>query len=166
MNNKILFLYKLITLFLPETRMFHLKRTILRQAGAIIGENVRICSSASIIGDGCLTIGDNSWIGPKCLIVSSYPSSISIASNVDIAPNTTISNGSHEIGESSQRAGAGVTDDIIIETGVWIGMNTSILIGVCVGKGTVVGASSNVISDLPSDRLCVGNPCKVIKLLN
>lgn len=44
-----LYIYKLITMILPETRCFGLKRALLRICGAKIEEGVRICSSASYI---------------------------------------------------------------------------------------------------------------------
>jgi acetyltransferase-like isoleucine patch superfamily enzyme len=52
---------------------------------------------------------------------------------------------------------------IKIEDDVWIGGNVSILDGVTIGEGCVVGASSNVIKSLPPYTICVGNPCKPIK---
>jgi maltose O-acetyltransferase len=37
--------------------------------------------------------------------------------------------------------------------------------GVTIGAGTVVGAGSVVVRDLPPRHLCVGNPCRAVREL-
>lgn len=39
----------------------------------------------------------------------------------------------------------------------------SVLPGVTIGEGTVIGAGSVVTKDIPPHCLAVGNPCKVIR---
>jgi serine acetyltransferase len=53
--------------------------------------------------------------------------------------------------------------DIIIENDVWIGAKSTIMSGVKVGNGAVVGSSSVVTKDVPSFAIVVGNPARVIK---
>lgn len=48
---------------------------------------------------------------------------------------------------------------------VWIGMNCTILKGVTIGKGAVIGANSVVTKDVPEFTVVAGNPAKVIKAL-
>ena len=52
---------------------------------------------------------------------------------------------------------------IIIEDGVMIGMNTTIMPGVKIGEGAIIGAKSLVIDDIPAWTIAAGNPAKVIK---
>lgn len=52
---------------------------------------------------------------------------------------------------------------IWIEDNVWIGANSSILKGVHIGKNTIIGAGSIVVSNQPANSICGGNPCKVIR---
>lgn len=52
---------------------------------------------------------------------------------------------------------------IVIEDDVWIGMDATILSGVRIGKGSVVGTGSVVAKDVPPYSIVVGNPAKVIK---
>ena len=47
----------------------------------------------------------------------------------------------------------------------WIGFNVSILKGVTIGEGAVIGACSVVTRDIPPYALAVGNPAKVIRSL-
>ena len=48
----------------------------------------------------------------------------------------------------------------------WIGAGATILPGVRVGRHAVVGAASVVTRDVPDYAVAVGNPARVIKLLD
>ena len=53
--------------------------------------------------------------------------------------------------------------DIIIGNDVWIGQGSSILPGVKIGNGAIIGYNSVVSKDMPSYAIAAGNPCKIIK---
>lgn len=53
--------------------------------------------------------------------------------------------------------------DTIIGNDVWIGQNATILPGVHIGDGAIIGANSVVGSDVAPYNIVVGNPAKVIK---
>jgi lipopolysaccharide O-acetyltransferase len=55
---------------------------------------------------------------------------------------------------------------VIIEDNVWIGESVSILPGVTIGEGTIVGANSVVTKSLPANVIAVGSPAKPIKKFN
>lgn len=52
---------------------------------------------------------------------------------------------------------------VIIGNNVWIGDKATILAGVHIGDGVVVGANSVVTKDVPAYSVVVGNPAKIIK---
>lgn len=52
---------------------------------------------------------------------------------------------------------------IIIGNDVWIGANATILPGIEIGNGAIVGAGSVVTKNVPDYAIVVGNPAKVIK---
>ena len=54
---------------------------------------------------------------------------------------------------------------IIIEDNVWIGERCTILKGVRIGKGAIVGCNSVVTRDVPEYSIVAGNPAKVVKEL-
>ena len=60
---------------------------------------------------------------------------------------------------------SGLSQGGIIEIGVncWLATSVTVLQNVRIGCGTVVGARSLVVHDLPPFSIAVGNPCKVIK---
>ena len=47
----------------------------------------------------------------------------------------------------------------------WIGMNVTILKGVTIGEGAIVGACSVVTKDVPAWTVVAGNPAKLVKQL-
>ena len=52
---------------------------------------------------------------------------------------------------------------IVIEDQVWIGNNVTILKGVRIGEGAIVGAASVVTKDVPRNCLVAGNPAVIIR---
>ena len=52
---------------------------------------------------------------------------------------------------------------IVIEDKVWIGINATILPGVKIGYGAIVGAQSVVTHDVPPMTVVGGNPARIIK---
>jgi virginiamycin A acetyltransferase len=53
--------------------------------------------------------------------------------------------------------------DIIIENDVWIGANSTILSGIKISNGAVVGTGSVVTKDVPPYAIVAGNPAKIVK---
>lgn len=53
--------------------------------------------------------------------------------------------------------------DIIIENDVWIGAKSTIMSGVKIGNGSVIGSCSVVTKDVPPYAIVVGNPAKIVK---
>lgn len=144
---------------LPETSCFGLKRFLWRWAGAKIGRNVRICSSAFIIGSGQLVIRDDTWIGHQVFIETS--SKVEIGSHVDIAPRVYIGTGTHEIDATGMHsAGLGMSKPIIIEDGVWLGANAIVLPGVTIGMKSVIGAGAVVTRNIDALKVAIGLPAK------
>lgn len=52
---------------------------------------------------------------------------------------------------------------IIVEDDVWIGNGATILSGVTIGKGSIVGAASVVTKNVPPYAIVAGNPARIIK---
>ena len=58
-----------------------------------------------------------------------------------------------------------VAKPVIIKSKVWIGFNVTILKGVTIGEGAVVGACSVVTKDVPAWSVVAGNPAQIVKQL-
>ena len=53
--------------------------------------------------------------------------------------------------------------DTVVGNDVWIGQNVTVMPGVHIGDGAIIGANSVVAKDIPPYSIAVGNPCRVIK---
>jgi len=97
-----------------------------------------------------IRIGTNTLIGPGVqLLTVSHP--LSALDRIVPQENRTP-------GQSPYRAHA---SPIRIGDNVWIGAGTIVLPGVTVGDNVTIGAGSVVTSDIPSDSLAFGQPCRV-----
>lgn len=55
--------------------------------------------------------------------------------------------------------------EVIIEDNVWIGERSTVLKGVTIGKGSIVGCDSVVTKDVPPYSIVAGNPARIVKYL-
>jgi acetyltransferase-like isoleucine patch superfamily enzyme len=55
---------------------------------------------------------------------------------------------------------------VVVADKAWIGFNVSILKGVTIGEGAVVGACSVVTHDIPPYAVAAGNPARVVRWLD
>lgn len=157
-----MYISQLIFKLLPETRCFRLKRFLLRASGVSLGRNVRICSSVRILGNKTLQIGENTWIGHGTIIVCSE--TVSIGSNVNIAPMCYIGTGTHEITPSGDSiAGRGISFPIIIKDGVWLCARSTVLAGSKIGTKSIVAAGAVVKGKVEDFELVGGVPAQHIK---
>lgn len=104
-----------------------------------IGERCFIQQCCTFFGRGGIDIGNDVFIGPKVNLITI---------NHDVNPN----NRSATYGRR-----------IVIEDKVWIGINSTILPGVRIGYGAIVGAGSVVTKDVEPMTVVAGNPARFIK---
>lgn len=161
-NTKKIFVLNLILSVLPPSRLYPLKSSLLRWAGATIGKNVRFVSTARIQMTGSLSIGDNSYIGDYVLITGGM-ANISIGRDVAIGPRCLLVTGTHEKYTNPDiAAGNGYSLPIEIENGVWLGANVTVLGGVTIKKGAIAAAGSLVNSSINEKELVGGIPARKI----
>jgi acetyltransferase-like isoleucine patch superfamily enzyme len=53
--------------------------------------------------------------------------------------------------------------DVIIGNDVWIGEGSTIMSGVNIGDGAIIGTNSHIVKDIPPYAIAGGNPAKIIK---
>jgi maltose O-acetyltransferase len=159
----------LINLFLfvlPPSRLFGLRRVLLSLAGISLGKKVQYCGRSWIYGRGQLVVGDETWLSPSTNIYTHTDVAIRIGARCDIGPGVELIPGSHLVGTSSRRAGAGLVQPITIGDGCWIGARCLILGGVTIGAGCVVAAGAVVNTSIPPNSLVAGVPAKVKQALD
>lgn len=90
-------------------------------------------------------------------------SPINIGAGAFIAPGVCLACSGHAILAEQRCRGIGTSAPITLEDNVWIGANATVIGGVTIGEGSVIGAGSVVIHDIPAGVIAAGNPCKVIR---
>lgn len=138
------------------------------------------------IGAGCMfnSSHDSNLIGVNrpCIV-----STLKEGAQVDIGPNcgfsgTVIGCATRIVFAENVMCGANTlindtdwhTDDprtgpdapVIIERGVWLGVNVTVLKGVTIGENTLVAAGSVVTKSLPANVIAGGFPAKVLKQID
>ena len=58
------------------------------------------------------------------------------------------------------------TKPVVIGNKVWIGFDVTILKGVTIGEGAIIGAKSVVTKDVPAWTVVAGNPAREVKKIN
>jgi len=132
---------------------FSVRHLLLRLSGIQIGRDARIQYGVLIHGVGrrpsAVSIGARAAIGPYVtFITSSYP-------------------GNSLLGKHPQLQSA-ITpfSPIVVEEDVWIGAHATILPGVRLGRGCIVGAGSVVTRDVPSFAVTFGVPARIARQLD
>jgi acetyltransferase-like isoleucine patch superfamily enzyme len=109
-------------------------------------------------------VGDNVYIGPRAYISASK--GISIGNGVTIGPEFMVMGGDHNfrvVGlPIADAKSSGKNYPIIIEDDVWIGARVTVLKGVRLGEGAIVGAGSVVTRNVAAYSVSAGNPAKRI----
>lgn len=130
----------------------------LRLFGAKLGVCCHVYPSVRIYAPWNLTMGEWTCVGPHVEIYNKGP--VVIGSETVISQDAYICTASHDI--SSPRM-ALVTMPITIGSHVWIAAKATILPGVAIGDGAVVGACAVVGREIPAWRVVVGNPAVIKK---
>lgn len=124
-------------------------------AGAKIGEGCNICAHTFIEND--VIIGDRVTIKSGVYLWDG----MRVGNDVHLGPNATFSN---DIYPRSKRAFEYPLT--VIEDGASIGANATVLPGVKVGRGAMIGAGAVVTKDIPDYCIAVGNPAVVTRKLS
>jgi acetyltransferase-like isoleucine patch superfamily enzyme len=115
------------------------------QKGAKIGCHVKV-SSHTFICEG-VTIEDEVFIGHGVMFIN------------DKYPRAATSMG------QLQTEADWICVPTLIKKGASIGSNATILCGVTVGEGAIVGAGSVVTHDVPPRAVVAGSPARVIRMI-
>ena len=122
-------------------------------SNAIIGNSCNICSHCYIEND--VIIGDRVTV--KCGV--QLWDGIRIEDDVFIGPNATFTNDRHP----RSKQWFNQYPLTIIKRGASIGANATILPGIEIGEGAMVGAGAVVTKSVAPNTTVVGNPAREIK---
>ena len=108
----------------------------------ILGEGTYVNFNCNFVDDGMITVGRNVLFGPA----------------------VTIATVGHPIRPDMREYM--YTDPVTIEDNVWIGEKASILPGVHIGRGAIIGTGAVVTKDVPAGHIALGVPARIVKMKN
>lgn len=144
-----------------------------------VGDSSVLNGELFIMGyGGEIILGDYCYLGDMARVWSGLK--VEIGDHVLISHNVNIiDTNSHPLNHLDRaeefkrllatgpsKTGTGIDcKEIIINDHVWINFNSTILKGVKIGKGAIIGPNSVVVKDVPPFTFVAGNPAKIIKQL-
>lgn len=135
-----------------------LRSYVLKAAGMKIGRGSIFWGMPTIIGDDIesnLTIGEECGINVGCFIDVGAP--INIGNRVAIGHHVMILSSTFTLGSAAQRAGDVLQAPVTIGDGAWVAARCTIMPGVTIGAGTVIGATMTINKDIPPNTLLLGS---------
>ncbi|MBI9070046.1 MAG: hypothetical protein JEY94_00515 [Melioribacteraceae bacterium] len=127
-----------------------------------LGKNCKIQPNVYIGSGNNIKIGENCQINENVRIIDTE-----IGNYVMIAPNVQLLGGiTHEYSDVSvpmMLQKEKYKGKIIIEDDVWLGVNSVIIAGVKIGKGSIIAAGSIITKDVEPYSIMGGVPAKKIK---
>lgn len=146
-------------LFRPSPELFHAwRRMLLRAFGATIDPAARVYPSARVWAPWNLFMGPFACVGRDCDVYNVMP--IRIGARTTISQYTYLCGATHDY---TKRDYPLIPMPITIGDDCWIAADVFVAPGVTIGDGTVVGARSTVVGDLPAWVVAVGSPAKAKK---
>jgi len=120
--------------------------------GARIGRDCNICDGVFVEGDA--VVGDRTTI--KCGV--QLWDGVRLGDDVFVGPNATFTN--DPFPRSRQRPQKYA--ETVVENGASIGANATVLPGLRIGSGAMVGAGAVITRSVPANAIVVGNPARIV----
>ena len=138
-----------------------------------LGDRVRINARTTFQGarnapgKAVISIGHDSYLGSRVVLRAGL--GIRVGSHVMIASNCVLSSDpGHPLDAVARRTEAAPREDLrelVIGDDVWIAEGATLLGGITIGTGAVIGAHAVVTKDVAPRTVVAGNPAKVVKTL-
>ena len=123
--------------------------------GAVIGRDGNICSHCFI--ENKVVVGDRVTVKSGVQLWDG----VTLEDDVFVGPNATFTNDR----EPRSRNASATLLPTLVKKGASIGANATILPGLTIGEGAMVGAGAVVTKDVPPRTLVVGNPARIVRAL-
>jgi len=119
--------------------------------GARIGSDCNICDGVFIEGD--VVVGDRTTV--KCGV--QLWNGVRLGNDVFVGPNATFTNDPFP----RSRRYPERFPETVVEDGASIGANATILPGLRIGSGAMIGAGAVITRSVPAHAIVVGNPARI-----
>lgn len=128
----------------------------------VIGSRTSFGANVTVIAKGgAVIIGDDVFVGDGTIIVSR--DLVEVGSDSLIAEYVVIRDQDHEIDSRPIRIAGFKVAPVRVGRDVWIGCKASVLRGVSIGDGAVIGAHSLVRNSVEAGVLAAGTPARIVR---
>lgn len=136
---------------------------LLRELLAEVGEGVTVLGPLYVDYGYNVRIGAGSFVNHGAYLMDCAP--VTIGERVFIGPGCGMYTAGHALLPDERARGLERALPITVCDDVWIGGDVTVLPGVTIGAGSVVGAHSTVTRDVPPGVVAVGSPCRVLRAI-
>lgn len=91
---------------------------------------------------------------------------IYVGNHTLFGPNVVLATAGHPMMPELRKHGIQYNMPIHIGENCWLGAGVIVVPGVTIGDNVVIGASSVVTKDIPSNSVAMGTPCRVVRQIN
>lgn len=127
---------------------------LLKAAGFDVG--------TAIVESGCHFFSADIGLGDWCVINSDCyidnRARVEVGDGAGLAHGVMVCTSTHDLGDETKRWGAYRTAPVTIAAGAWVGVRATLLPGVTVAPGCIIGAGAVVTGDTEPNGLYVGIP--------
>jgi acetyltransferase-like isoleucine patch superfamily enzyme len=129
-----------------------------------MGERNILCRNFDIELKGLLLMGSRNYLNKNVKIVCFER--IEIGDDCVIADSVHIYDHDHRHDDLQKpiRDQGYITKPVKIGNNVWICAKATILKGITIGDGAIIGANAVVTKDVPANAIVAGNPAHIVKL--
>lgn len=140
-------------------------RAVRRLQFAECGRDVRFDPFGSYLPMSAMHFGSHVYIGPGARITANE--GFFAGNHVVVGPGLLVVGGDHNIASTGRymldvKTG-GANLPVRIEDDVYLGARVTLLKGVVVGEGSVVGACAVVTKSIPPYTIAAGSPCRALQ---
>lgn len=139
-----------------DERREHLRRILGRT-----GENFLIEPGFRCDYGFNIEIGENFFANYNLVILDCAP--VRFGRNCFIGPQCGIYTAVHPLDAKERATGMEYAKPVTVGDDVWFGGHVTVLPGVSIGDGAVIGAGSVVTHSIPARVVAAGNPCRVLR---
>lgn len=152
----------LLTNWLPNNTIFLVLRGFLASFFfRKCGKNLRLGRHVNFYNPSQIVLGNDVYIAYYSLLIALR--TIELEDEILLGPFNVLVTGQHEKENGSYRWGKSKHAPIRIGRGSWLGSHVTVVGGVSIGKGSLVGANSVVTKNVEDDSVIGGVPARTLK---
>lgn len=149
---------------LTKPSCFEQKNKIMEQILGYLPKSLEIVAPFQCDYGKHIQFGEYVFVNYNCYFMDG--AKITIGNYVFIGPSCGFYTAKHPLDYQRRNDGLEQALPIVVGDNCWFGANVSVMPGVTIGSGCVIGAGSIVVNDIPDNSVAAGVPARVIKTIN